>query len=151
LAAWLRGIEFIKESSNRNQVLQYMKEFYASFNVTISDQAMESEIDLRPILGLDEQIFNIRRENGEPSTVDRWYEGVSEFMFNAGVLMENVSVDSYITDKYMQMVANDTELRLFALRENKKSTGTSCSFSLTMGMSLIVTWWLVCHSYKEWG
>lgn len=130
LAAWLRGIEFINDETNRAQVLTYMKDFYASFNVTISDAAMEEEIDKRPIFGLDEQLFKMDRSNG-PSTVDEWYQGVSDFMFNTGVLAEDPLAESYISRKYMEMVANNTELRLFALRAKDDNTTDTTSAGFT--------------------
>lgn len=133
LAAWLRGIEFMKDEDNREQVLTYMKEFYAIYNVSISDAAMEKEIDERPIFGLDEQLSMMEREGG-PSTVDDWFAGVSEFMFNAGVLAENPEPESYITSKYMELVASDTELRLFALREDATNmTNTTTTSGATFG------------------
>ena len=125
LAAWLRGIEFIKDESNREQVLTYMKEYYAIYNVSISDETMGQEIDSRPIFGLDEQLFNMKRQGDANSTVDTWYSGVSNYMFLSGILDEDPLPETYITDKYMQMVANDTELRLFALRENSTEVSSS--------------------------
>jgi hypothetical protein len=92
---------------------------------------MEQEIDLRPIFGLDEQLFNMKRVGSAMSTVDEWYSGVSNFMFRAGVLVEDPLPETYITDKYMQMVANDTELRLFALRGKITGTPNSAAFSIT--------------------
>jgi hypothetical protein len=47
LAAWLRGIEFIKDEENGASLLQYMKEVYDIYIVSISDAAMEEEIALR--------------------------------------------------------------------------------------------------------
>lgn len=143
LAAWLRGIEFIKNEENRAQVLEYMKEFYAIYNVSISDGAMAKEIDTRPIFGLDEQLSMMKRESG-PSTVDEWYRGVSDFMFNAGVLAEDPAPDTYITSKYMQMVADDDSLRLFALREAEagnmtNTTTTSAGFTASNWMFPIVS------------
>ncbi len=131
LAAWLRGIEFIKAPENRAQVLEYMKEFYAIYNVSISDAAMEQEIDLRPIFTLEEQLDLMDRSDGA-STVDDWFAGVSAFMSNAGVLSQDPAPETYITDVYMQMVASDDDLRLFALRENATGTDpTSAAVSAT--------------------
>jgi NitT/TauT family transport system substrate-binding protein len=114
LAAWMRGIEFIKNPDNRAQLLSYMETYYASYNVSISMSAMEQEIDLRPLYGLDEQLELMKRQNGAPSTVDGWYDKVSSFLLNNGVLTEIPEGSSYISDSYMAAIDADPELRAFA-------------------------------------
>jgi NitT/TauT family transport system substrate-binding protein len=138
LAAWLRGIEFIKDEANRAKVLQYMKEFYDIYNVTISDAAMEEEIALRPIFTLEEQLVMMDRSDG-PSIVDRWFSGVSAFMFNAGVLAEDPAPETFITDTYMQMVKDDDQLRLFALRENATNTDPTSAATSTRSMWMLAS------------
>lgn len=118
LAAWMRGISYIKDPANRAQVLAYMDEYYASYNVTISDGSMQSEIDLRPLFTTDEQLAIMARENGAPSQVDGWYQTVTNFMATAGMIAQAPNPSSYITDKYMMMVKNDPMLYSFANGED---------------------------------
>jgi NitT/TauT family transport system substrate-binding protein len=121
LAAWFRAIEFMKDGANRAQVLSYMETYYAIYNVSISQAAMEKEIDLRPIHALDEQLYLFKRENVN-STVDIWYRDVGLFMEEAGAIQANPDPESYITDKYLQLVREDSNLRAFALGQDPDAT-----------------------------
>ena len=120
LAAWMRGIGWIKNPENRDAVIENMADFYATFGIELSQSAMEQEIDTRPLFDLEEQLEIMDRgdDDSGTSTLDIWFNGVAEFMFAGGVIPEIPASNAYISDEYMQAVYDDDELREFALAEN---------------------------------
>jgi len=70
------------------------------------------------MFSLDEQLDIFSRDNGKESTVDNWYIGVSDFLVESGVLNQNPPVQSYITDKYLKLVANNETLREYSRKSS---------------------------------
>jgi hypothetical protein len=60
-------------------------------------------------------------------------------MFNAGVLAEDPAPETFITDTYMQMVKDDDQLRLFALRENATNTDPTSAATSTRSMWMLAS------------
>jgi NitT/TauT family transport system substrate-binding protein len=112
LAVFLRGIAFMK--ANREQTIQAMGRFYQAGGVTVSEAALNAEIDRRPIFGLEEQIQLMARSGG-PSQADRWYEGLSAFLAQVGTVQNPPAPSAYLTDEVLRRIAADPRLRAFAL------------------------------------
>ena len=90
-----------------------MKTFYADGGVEISAQAMDKEFSTRPIFLLDDQLNIMDRTKG-PSKVDDWMGKIGTFMTQVGTLTRAPDPKSYITDKYMKMVADGPKLKALA-------------------------------------
>jgi NitT/TauT family transport system substrate-binding protein len=111
LAVFLRGIAFMK--ANRPQTVQAMGRFYQAGGVTVSEAALNAEIDRRPIFGLDEQLQLFSRASG-PSQADRWYEGLSAFLAQVGTVQNPPAPSAYLTDEVLRRIAADPRLSAFA-------------------------------------
>ena len=112
LAVFLRGIAFMK--ANREATVQSMNRFYQAGGVTVSEAALNAEIDRRPIFGLEEQLALMSRANG-PSQADRWYEGLSAFLAQVGTVQNPPAPSAYLTDDILRRIAANPQLRAFAL------------------------------------
>lgn len=121
LAAWIRGIGFIKNPKNREQSEKYFFDFtqdsvdIAGYVPAAGDIA--NEFALRPMFELEEQLAIFDRSKGK-SQVDTWYEAVSKFMVENGAISTDPPVESYITDKYLKMVAENETLREFVIKDS---------------------------------
>jgi hypothetical protein len=141
LAGWLRGIEFINSSiTTTNAVMDHMDNFYASFGVQISQEAMQQEVAERPLYGLEEQIDIMTHK------APWWLRKVAIFLDDTGQLVKTGGIPNsadYITPKYMQMVMDDETLQAFAKGEEQVDMSTfslssSAAYSLTVG-ALVAT------------
>lgn len=125
LAAWIRGIGFIKNPKNRKKSEEHFFGFTQD-SVDIAGYVPEAgdianEFALRPMFELEEQLVIFDRSQGK-SQVDTWYEAVSKFMVENGAISTDPPVESYITDKYLKMVAENETLREFALKDSESYT-----------------------------
>lgn len=53
LAGYLRGVTFMQNEDDVDEVLQVSAGFYKSLDVTISDEDIKTDLDLRPVYNLD--------------------------------------------------------------------------------------------------
>jgi len=113
LAAWLRGIEFVKNPDNHEVVLGYMTDFYFENDITLSVDAMEQDVETRRLFGLDEQIDIMDNQAGE------WFTDIAEFMNSVGVVENVPAAGDYLTSKYMSMVKADDTLSGYASNEQQ--------------------------------
>lgn len=79
----------------------------------ISASSAKAEMDLRPIYDLSEQL-KIMHGTGDTSEVDKWFNGIIAFMKDKGSIQSTPDPKDFITDRYMQMVQSDPQLRAFA-------------------------------------
>ena len=114
LATVLRGIAWTK--TNREAALQSMQRFYAQGGVTISEAAFRAEIDRHPTFGLEEHLRLMDRSAG-PSQVDRWFDGLSAFLSQVGTVANPPAPSVYITDSVLRRIAENPQLRAFALNQ----------------------------------
>jgi ABC-type nitrate/sulfonate/bicarbonate transport system substrate-binding protein len=112
LAVFLRGIAWTK--ANRAEAVKLMDKFYQQGGVTVSETALNAEIDRRPTFGLDDQLKMFARSGG-PSVVDGWYKGLGEFLQSVGTLQAAPDTTTYLSDDMLKRVAADAKLRDFAL------------------------------------
>jgi ABC-type nitrate/sulfonate/bicarbonate transport system substrate-binding protein len=114
LAAWLRGIGFMKNPALREEAVRYVFEYYVESNVVLSDNAVRQEFALRPLFGLDQQLKIMERKDGEVSEVDGWYNELAQFLDSSGVIQGIPEESTYITSVYLNMVKEDAFLRNFS-------------------------------------
>jgi ABC-type nitrate/sulfonate/bicarbonate transport system substrate-binding protein len=115
LAVYLRGWAWAK--ANPAEARAMLKTFYAAGGVEISDKAVNSEFDLRPVFNLDEQIGIMDRTAGA-SKVDQWLGNIGTFMASVGTLQTAPDVKSYVDDAPMKAVKADPTLAAFATKPN---------------------------------
>lgn len=115
MAAWLRGIEFMKNEKNTERVFDYMEEFYDKQGLKLSRSAMETDMRLNKLFGLDQQLELMERGGDtEQSDYDFWTIDISEFMLNNGVVSSYPKPVDYITDSVFKAIQADPELASFA-------------------------------------
>jgi NitT/TauT family transport system substrate-binding protein len=111
LAVYLRTIAW--ERANPRETVELMRRFYAQGGVSVSDAALQQEIDTRPTFTLDEQLRIMSRDAGA-SQVDGWYSALGAYLQSVGTVQQAPDVRSFITDEYMRRIAADARLRAFA-------------------------------------
>jgi len=122
MAAWLRGITFVKNESNREEVLSHIQDFFVQNNVTLSRASMEKDLNLIGFYNLTQQMeFMVRR--GDPPSSDYDYSIVemSEFLLNNGVVTTYPPPIEYITNEVFETIDKDPFLKAFANGENVNS------------------------------
>ncbi|TPW26256.1 ABC transporter substrate-binding protein [Pararhizobium mangrovi] len=117
LAIYLRGWSWAK--SHMAEAKKMALAFYKQGGLETTPEAMDKEFRLRPTFDLDQQLAMLDASKG-PSKVDRWFSDIGKFMASVGTLQENPDPKSYVTDRYMKMVAADPKLRSFATEFDKK-------------------------------
>lgn len=113
LAVFLRAVTWAK--ANHAEAVEMLKDFYSEGGVEISDEAAESEFELRPTFTLDEQLALLDRAGGA-SKIDGWFDGIAGFMTEVGTLPEAPRAADFIDPSFMRMVAEAPELAAFARR-----------------------------------
>lgn len=116
LAVYLRSWGWAK--SHQKEARAMLKKFYAEGGVEISDQGVKEEFALRPIFLLNQQLAVMDRSKG-PSKTDQWFGNIAKFMVSTGTLPKAPDTKSFVTDKYMKMVAADPKLKAFATEFDK--------------------------------
>jgi len=114
LAVYLRAQKW--SLAHRKEAIEMMRKFYEQGGVTISEAAMNKEFDTRPVFDLAGQL-RIMSRSGGASEVDKWLNGIGEFMKANGTFPEAPATKSFVTDEYLRMVDRDPKLKAFA---NKK-------------------------------
>lgn len=111
LAVYLHAQKWIL--AHRTEAIAMMKKFYEVGGVTISEASMKKEIDTRPLYDLQEHLKIMDRSKG-PSQVDHWITQIEEFLKSVGTIQSVLDPSTFVTDKYMKMVAADPKLKAFA-------------------------------------
>ncbi len=103
LAVYLRGVNFIRH--HKKEAIAMMADFYARTGTELPAKYLEREIDTRPMFALQEQLSLLADENG-PSTADKWFNGLSDYLVSTGTLAKPLKASSFIDPQYMQRVAS---------------------------------------------
>ena len=111
LAVYLHAWKWM--NAHQPEAIQMMKKFYEVGGVTISEASMKKEFDTRPVYDLQKHLQIMDRSKG-PSQVDQWMSQISEFLKSVGTIQSVQDPSTYVTDKYMKMVAADPKLKAFA-------------------------------------
>lgn len=111
LAVFLHAQEWMRD--NPDGTIEYMEAFYSEGGVNIPEEYLNTEVETRPLFTLQEQLDLLSAEDGS-SQVGEWYTGIGEYMQASGALDEVPEPADFVTDEYMQMVEEDSELQDFA-------------------------------------
>jgi ABC-type nitrate/sulfonate/bicarbonate transport system substrate-binding protein len=114
LAVFLRGIAWSK--ANRAETVKLMDKFYQQGGVTVSEKALNAEIDRRPTFTLEEQVKLFDRAAGA-STVDGWFKGLGDFLQSVGTIQAAPDSKTYLTDEVLKRIMADEKLRNFAMNK----------------------------------
>lgn len=117
LAVYLRGWSWAK--SHQAEAKKMALAFYKEGGLEATPEAMDQEFKLRPVFSLDEQLKLMDNSKG-PSEVDTWFSNIGKYMTSVNTLSSNPDPKTYITDKFMKMVAADPKLRAFATEFDQK-------------------------------
>lgn len=115
LAVYLRAWAWTK--AHPKEAREMLKKFYAQGGVEISDKAVDSEFNLRPVFSLDEQLKIMDRAKGK-SEVDGWLGAIGDFMKSVGTVSEAPDAKTFVDPSYMQRVAADAKLKAMAAKSN---------------------------------
>jgi ABC-type nitrate/sulfonate/bicarbonate transport system substrate-binding protein len=112
LAVYLRSVAWQKK--HPAETMAYMKTFYVQGGTTLTDDFIKVDYEQRPIFTLPEQLKLLDRSNGA-STADKWHNDLAAYLMSTGTLSKIPDPTSYITDKYLKMIADDPKLKAFAM------------------------------------
>lgn len=118
LAVYLRAQRWMV--TNRPEAIAMMKKHYEAGGVSISEAAMNKEIDLRPTFDLAGQLALFGRGAG-PSRADATMNTIAAFMKEVGSLRADEPLPdpkTYVTDQYLKLIEADPKLKAFANRTN---------------------------------
>jgi hypothetical protein len=130
-------------SSNALLLLsEYLDE---SVNVTISEEDIKADLQLRPVYNLDAQLDLLSRNsiNNDASEADIFYSALAAFLLAQGVIESEPGTTNYVTDDFMVLVSEDAELRAFSYRgaynvqDNVEDLPSGCS-SFSAGMWVVL-------------
>ena len=96
MAAWLRGIEFMKDETNLQEVYRYMDEFYRANDLILSQESLAQDVKLITLYNLDEQIAQMERKGGPPPTSDYDFSTlqISQYVYLLKVLSHRLVLTS---------------------------------------------------------
>lgn len=112
LAVYLRVVAW--ERAHPQETVQYLGEFFKSVGVNIPEQYLSRELKDRPAFTLAEQLKIFKAGADGKSDVEKWLEETAEFMKSVAIINKVPDTKSYVSDKFLLMVANDPKLRAFA-------------------------------------
>lgn len=111
LAVYLHAV--VWEKAHRKETIDLMRRFYEKGGVNIADQYLGQEIDTRPTFPLAQQLELMSGSNG-PSKLDQWMTKIGAYLESTGTIRKMPDVNTFITDKFMKMVAANPKLEAFA-------------------------------------
>ena len=116
LAAYLRGVTFMQNTANREEVLRISDEYHKFTGNTLKEFALEEDLILRPLFNLDEQLVHLDRNfaNDYTSDADLHYLALEDFLFDQGVIDNKFQPKEYVTNEYMLLVSEDPVLRAYS-------------------------------------
>ena len=168
LAAYLRGVTFMQNTKEIDEVLRISAAYHEYSGTPISENALEEDLILRPLFNLDQQLDHMSRNfaNEYISEADKHYYALEDFLFEQGVIENKFEPKEYLTDKYMKLVSQDPELRAysyygtgvlagkqspFTLSSNKLETGSIVGIVLGVigAVTLLISGYLICGKKTE--
>src|SRR5579872_2094528 len=102
------------ERAHPKELAKYLLEFYRGRGVQMPEADIAQELQIRPAFNLQQQLTAMRRPANGSSQFDDWMTQTADFEKSVGMIQTVPDAKSYITDKYMQMVQDDPQLRAFA-------------------------------------
>ena len=117
LAAYLRGVTFMQNALDVEEVIRLSKEYHVwSETGDLDDLFVKEDLHLRPLFNLDQQLDHMSRNfaNDYKSDADLHYIELEDFLLQEGVIETKNEPQEYITDDYMVMISEDPYLRAYS-------------------------------------
>lgn len=112
LALYFHAIEWQK--AHPKETLEYLAKFYEKMGVKVPANNLVDEVRDHPHPTLQEQLKLYDRGTGGTSKVDDWTDEVAKFLVDKGSIPSAPATKSYVTDKFLKMVADNPVLMKFA-------------------------------------
>jgi sulfonate transport system substrate-binding protein len=104
LEGYMRGIDFMIDHPRESA--KYLGKYYREkCGINLSDEVCLKEFELRPLFRTKQQIKMFARKGGKMSTVDKWMDDLAAYFVNVKKIDKKPDPQSYITDKYLKMLA----------------------------------------------
>ena len=112
LASWFRALKYMNDKRNKEEVLEYFRVFFLLRNVEISRPSLESHIQSTVMFDFDDQLGLMKREGKSPpkSLLDKWTEGIGDFVVSKGMRPSRPEPAKFITDEYLKQIQDDPNL-----------------------------------------
>lgn len=117
LAAYLRGVTFMQNKENIEEVLKVSEEWHQKSGTDgLTELDLREDLHLRPLFNLDAQLDHLGRNfaNDYTSDADKHYLALEDFLFDQGVISNKYQPKEYVVDDYMKLVSQDPKLRAFS-------------------------------------
>jgi NitT/TauT family transport system substrate-binding protein len=112
LAIYLRAVSW--ERAHPSETEKYLGDFFKSVGVNIPDRYLGRELKDRPSFTLSEQLKIFKGGSTTQSDTEKWSDQTAEFMKSVGMINKIPDAKTYVTDRFLLMVANDPKLKAFA-------------------------------------
>jgi NitT/TauT family transport system substrate-binding protein len=112
LAIYLRAVAW--ERAHPKEAEKYLGDFFKSVGVNIPERYLARELKDRPSFTLSEQLKIFKGSSTGQSDTAKWSDQTAEFMKSVGMINKIPDAKTYVTDKFLLMVANDPKLKAFA-------------------------------------
>lgn len=122
VAKWLRGymkgVEYM--IAHPAKAAWYLSDFYDSLGIELPYKYDYKEFKIRPLFGVNRQLMLMDRPKDGMSTLDKWLDDVAGFYTEVGRIDKKPDVRTFITDKFMKMVAQQKVEEAKKWREEQK-------------------------------
>ena len=110
LAVYVHSWQWAK--AHPKEAAKMLKAADVEGGVPLSDYGLKQEFK-RPTYSLSQELA-IMKGNGGKSKVDTWMDDIGSFLEKVGSLQNAPKANTYVTDKYMKLVASTPKLKAFA-------------------------------------
>ena len=112
LAVYLRAVAW--ERTHPKETVQYLGAFFKSVGVNVPEQYLPRELKDRPAFTLAEQLKIFKAGTNGKSDAENWSDQVAEFMKSVGIINKIPDTKTYVTDRFLLMIENNSKLKAFA-------------------------------------
>jgi len=109
LEGYMMGVHYM--ISNPFDAASHLKEYYKSVGIDLTYEECLKEFELRPLPGIYEQLRIFSRAEAPYSTFDKWIDELGNFYLGVGRIQKKPDVRTFITDKYLKMVAENMKAK----------------------------------------
>ena len=106
LKIYLRAIKTVQSTAIEKVVPEYQRFFLEWAGKKYSKELCLRDLQMHPVFDIDQQLALFDESSGV-SKVDKWQEGILEFLNRPGAKhkeMAGADIDAYATDKFLRMV-----------------------------------------------
>jgi NitT/TauT family transport system substrate-binding protein len=113
LAVYLRATKWLEDNPARAEA--ELAKFVDQGGITLSTASLKALVQGNKIFNIDEQLAAMNRVTPTSnSKMDYWMDRMSEFMRSAGSIPSAPRAQTYVTDKYLQMIKSAPKLYSFS-------------------------------------